>query len=299
MKIRSKYISIAVAGLVALLAGSCKSQYELLLSSNDVDAKYEEAFRLYDLKKYKKAASMFESLSMLTQGMAQDDTVRYYWALSNYKYKDYSTAEANFNSFIDLYAASPFTPDARFLKLDCMFRSTYRYELDQNPTRMCIMALSEYMIEYPSSDKVEYCQKMLKELNERLDTKAFENARLYYKMEDYIAARTAFKNILKDNADNIYREQILYYIAKSEYKYAQNSVPSKQKERYMEFVDAYLNFVGEVPESAFRKEMDQMYAKAQQVIEGRKVKENAALKRQEKKAEKKVSRTLDKAAKKI
>lgn len=283
----------------ALGMSSCKSQYELLLASNDIDAKYEEAFRLYDLKKYKKAASMFESLSMLTQGMAQDDTVRYYWALSNYKYKDYTTAEANFGSFVDMYAASPFTSDARFLKLDCMFRSTYRYELDQNPTRMCIMSISEYLIEFPATDKVEPCQKMLKELNDRLDTKAFEAARLYYKMEDYIAARTAFKNILKDNADNIYREQILYYIAKSEYKYAQHSVASKQKERYMEFVDAYLNFVGEVPESAYRKEMDQLYAKAQQVIEGRKLKERESGSRDEKKADKKMNRTMDKATKKI
>lgn len=283
----------------ALSLSSCKSQYELLLASNDIDAKYEEAFRLYDLKKYKKAASMFESLSMLTQGMAQDDTVRYYWALSNYKYKDYSTAEANFGSFVDMYAASPFTSDARFLKLDCMFRSTYRYELDQTPTRMCIMSISEYLIEFPATDKVEPCQKMLKELNDRLDTKAFEAARLYYKMEDYIAARTAFKNILKDNADNIYREQILYYIAKSEYKYAQHSVASKQKERYMEFVDAYLNFVGEVPESAYRKEMDQLYAKAQQVIEGRKLKEMESGSRDEKKADKKMNRSMDKAAKKI
>lgn len=283
----------------AVSLSSCKSQYELLLASNDIDAKFEEAFRLYDLKKYKKAASMFESLAMLTQGMAKDDTVRYYWALSNYKFKDYPTAEANFGSFVDMYAASPFTSDARFLKLDCMFRSTYRYELDQNPTKMCIMSISEYLIEFPSTDKLEPCQKMLKELNDRLDTKAFEAARLYYKMEDYIAARTAFKNILKDNADNIYREQILYYIAKSEYKYAQHSVSSKQKERYMEFVDAYLNFVGEVPESAYRKEMDQLYDKAQQVIEGRKVKEGGDGSRDEKKADKKINRSLDKAAKKI
>ena len=102
---------------------------------------------------------------------------------------------------------------------------------------------------------------MLEDLNERLDRKAFENARLYYKMEDYKASRVAFKNVLKDNADNIYREDILYYAAMSSYKYALNSVPAKQKERYMVFVDDYLNFVGEFPESKYRKELDSLYEK--------------------------------------
>ena len=51
--------------------------------------------------------------------------------------------------------------------------------------------------------------KMIEDLKERLDRKAFENARLYYKMEDYLAARVALRNVLKDNADNLYREDIL------------------------------------------------------------------------------------------
>ena len=253
---------IVSALFVAAVCAGCKSKFEALLSGNDADAKYEEAFRLYNTKKFKKAAQMFESLSLLTAGMDRDDTVRFYWALSNYKYKDFITAEANFKSFTELYPRSPFISQARFLRLDCMYRSTYRYELDQGPTNLAIVAISEYMIEFPQSEHYGTCRKMLDELNMRLDTKAFEAARLYFKMEDYIAAKTAFKNILKDDADNSYREQILYYIAKADFKYAQNSVSSKQKERYMEFVDAYLNFIGEYPDSQYRKELDQMYAKA-------------------------------------
>lgn len=284
--------------ILAAAMTACKSQYELLLQGSDVDAKYAEAFRLYDLKKYKKAASMFESLAPLTNGLPQDDTVRYYWAMSNYKYKDYPTAEANFGSYLDLYPHSTFSSDARFLKLDCMYRATYRWELDQNPTRMCIMAISEYLIEYPTTDKAEICQKMLKELNDRLDTKAFENARLYFKMEDYIAAKTSFKNILKDNAENIHREKILYYIAKSDYKYAQMSVARKQKERYMEFVDDYYNFLGEYPDSPYRKELDQMYPKAQKVIGGDRSEQSRKELKMERKEDKQMERLHNREVKK-
>jgi outer membrane protein assembly factor BamD len=255
---------LVVAALVASV--SCKSQYELLLNSNDVDAKYDAAFAYFDQGKYSKASSLFESLSVLTNGTEKDDTVRYYWGLSNYKFKDYYTAETNFEKFIESYPRSPFTSDARFLRIDCLYRQTLRYELDQSPTYKAMTAISEYIIEFPDNSHMQECKDMLDNLNERLDKKAYEAAKLYYKMEDYLASRVAFRNVLKDDSDNIYREDILYYIAMSSYKYANLSVPSKQKERYLTFVDDYYNFVGEIPESRYRKELDAVYNKAQKAL---------------------------------
>lgn len=107
---------------------------------------------------------------------------------------------------------------------------------------------------------------MLITLDERLCKKAFENARLYYKMEDYLAATVALRNVLKDNSENIYREDVLYYIAMSSYKYASMSIPEKQKERYLTFVDDYLNFVGEYPESHYRNELNGLYRRAQRYL---------------------------------
>lgn len=253
--------------LGAIIAmSSCKSQYELLLNSNDADAKYEAAFEYFNLNKYSKAASLFESLAVLTDGTERDDTVRYYWGLSNYKFKDYYTAETNFDQFIQSYPRSPFTSEARYLRLDCLYRQTLRYELDQTPTYKAINEISAYILEYPSNVHMQECRDMLLELNERLDKKAYEAAKLYYKMEDYLASRVAFKNVLKDDAENMYREDILYYIAMSSYKYAHQSVPEKQKERYLAFVDDYLNFIGEIPESQYRRELDSVYQRAQKAL---------------------------------
>lgn len=254
-----------VAAVVAV--ASCRSQYDALLSSNDVDAKYAAAFDYFNQGKYQKAASLFESMSVLTEGTSKDDTVQYYWGLSNYKFKDYITAEANFSKFVSTYPRSPFAEDARFLRLDCLYKSTYRYELDQAPTRVAISAIYEYEKDYGKDNPhLDECIAMLTDLKGRLDRKAYESARLYYKMEDYKASRVAFRNILKENSENVYREDILYYVAMSSYKYAQMSVPSKQKERYMTFIDDYLNFVGEIPESKYSKELKVMYAKAQRAL---------------------------------
>ncbi len=255
---------LAIVTFCAVCA--CKSQYELLLNSNDVDGKYEAAFMYFNEGKYMKAAALFESLSIMTDGTEKDDTVKYYWGLSNYKAKDYYTADANFESFVESYPRSPFASEARYLRLDCLFMQTLRYELDQTPTYKALSAISEYMIEFPSSSHIQTCRDMLVDLNERLDRKAYEAAKLYYKMEDYLAARVAFRNVLKDDSENIYREDILYYIAISSYKYASLSVPDKQKERYLTFVDDYFNFVGELPESHYRRELDVVYRRAQRAL---------------------------------
>lgn len=266
MKMNSlKRLLWCVAMLVAF--ASCRSQFDTLLSSNDVDAKYKAAFEYFETEKYSKAASLFESMSVLTEGTNQDDTVQYYWGLSNYNNKDYVTAESNFRQFVSTYPRSPFTEDARYLRLDCLYKSTYRYELDQNPTRLAINAIIEYLKDY-GDDCQHYkeCHTMLDDLYGRLDRKAYEAARLYYNMEDYKASRVAFKNILKDNADNAYREDILYYIAMSSFKFAQMSVSEKQKDRYMTFMDDYLNFVGEIPQSKYSRELRALYSRAQRAI---------------------------------
>lgn len=261
---RLRNLIVVLASLVALM--SCKSEYEMLLNSTDADLKYEAAFQYFNDKKYSKAASLFESLSVLADGTERGDTVKYYWGLSNYKFKDYYTAETNFDQFISSYPRSPFASEARYLRLDCLFRQTLRYELDQTPTYKAMNEISAYMLEYPSNVHMQECKDMLVELGDRLDKKAYESAKLYYRMEDYLASRVAFKNVLKDDADNIYREDILYYIALSSYKYAHESVPAKQRERYLAFIDDYLNFIGELPDSHYRKELDTVYQRAQKAL---------------------------------
>ena len=255
---------LALLLAIVTAASGCKSQYEILLQGSDAEAKYKAAFEYFNMGKYQKAAQLFESLTILTTGTERDDTVRYYWGLSNYSNKDYYTAETNFRDFLSNYPFSSFSEQAKFLRIDCLYKQTLRYELDQSPTYKAMTNISEYLMDHPTGGNAEVCRHMLRDLDERLDRKAFENARLYYKMEDYKASRVALRNVLKDDSDNVYREDILYYIAMSSYKFASMSVNAKQRERYMQFYDDYLNFVGEYPESKYRKELDGLYKKVRE-----------------------------------
>ena len=44
------------------------------------------------------------------------------------------------------------------------------------------------------------------------------------------------------------------------------SVEAKQKERYLTFVDDYYNFVGELPDSPYRRELDVLYKRSQKAL---------------------------------
>lgn len=254
-------INVIVLLALALLQFSCASYYDTVMKSNDADFKYKAAHEYFKNGKYKKAADIFDNLNLLVQGLPQEDTVNYFHGLSNYRYGDYETAETSLAKFIEVYPRSSFIEEAKYLRIDCLYRGTYRYELDQTPTRKAMTVISEFLYENPTSKYYPVCQEMMKDLMERLERKSYESAKLYYTMEDYKAARYALKNVLKDNSDNQYREDILYYVAMAAYKYAYNSIETKQKDRYLDFIDDYYNFISEYPESKYRRELDGLFAK--------------------------------------
>lgn len=256
-----KLFKIFILLVVVFSQFSCKNYYESLLLSNDVDLKYKAAMEYFKNRKYRKAVELFDNLGLAVQGTPQEDTVNFYHGLSNYQYGDYQTAEVSLARFIEVFPRSPFIEQARFLRIKCLFNGTYRYELDQTPTKKAMSVMSEFMYDNPQSEFYPACEQMMKELMERLEKKSFESAKIYYIMEDYKTAHYALKNVLKENAENQYREDILYYTAMSAYKYALNSVHQKQKERYLNFVDDYYNFISEFPESKYKDELDSNFEK--------------------------------------
>ncbi len=252
--------------LLVFALSACKSYYESLFRTQDLEERFRGAMYFYNNGKFRKAASLFESMLFLSQGTDKEDSVQFYNALSNYRYGDYITAEANFNKFLEVFPRSAMSEEAKFLRIKCLYEGTYRWELDQVPTQKAMATIAEFMYDNPSSEYYDVCKAMMDEFGERLDRKAYESAKLYYTMKDYKSSHYALKSVLRDNSDNRYREEILYYTAMSSYKYAFNSIREKQKERYMTFIDDYYNFIGEYPRVSERKELDQMFIRAQKYV---------------------------------
>jgi outer membrane protein assembly factor BamD len=140
-------------------------------------------------------------------------------------------------------------------------------ERDQTTTAAAIVAIAEFMAHHPNSEQLGYFKEMTSELTWRMDERSFINAYTYYKILRYDSAIIAFRNALKKYPDSHRREDIMYYIVVSAYKFADNSIASKQADRFMSALDYYYSFVMEYPESKYRTELDRLAESAKRYIE--------------------------------
>jgi CheY-like chemotaxis protein len=89
----------------------------------------------------------------------------------------------------------------------------------------------------------------------------------YYKIGRYKSAIVALKNAIKQYPETPYAEDIRYYTAVSAYRLAENSVASKQLDRYLDMLDHYYTFLAEYPESKRVKELERMAKSARNFID--------------------------------
>jgi outer membrane protein assembly factor BamD len=93
------------------------------------------------------------------------------------------------------------------------------------------------------------------------------NAYTYYKIGRYKSAIVAFKNAMKQHPNSPYTEEMMYYTTVSAYRLAENSVESKQLDRYLAMLDSYYSFLAEYPESKQIKELERMAKNARNFID--------------------------------
>jgi outer membrane protein assembly factor BamD len=257
-----KYYGLLFAACGLLLAAGCATQYDKILKSTDYELKYRAAKDYYRLGKYDRAAALFDQAAMFYRGTKQDDSLHFHMAKSYYLWGDVYTAEYYFEQFRTTFPRSPFVEEATLLRINCLYAQTHRYELDQTPTYKVLSAIEEFFYNFPATSFKEECLKKKETLEQQLDEKQYEAAKLYYHIENYKAATTALRTTLKDHPDSRYREEILYLLVASAYKYADNSFHHLQKDRFQAVIDEYYNFISEFPQSKYRKEVDSMNAAA-------------------------------------
>ena len=108
---------------------------------------------------------------------------------------------------------------------------------------------------------------MIDELRDKLEQKAYHIAKLYYDTEDYKSAIVSLKNVLIDYPDTDFSEKIHFLILDANHLLANNSVTSKQKERWGNTIVAYHQFVDKFENSEKLKDAESIYNKANKQLE--------------------------------
>ena len=250
---------LALFALV-LFFSSC-SEYQKALKSEDVAVKFTAANKMYEAKKYGKAIRLFEQIAPVYKGKPQAEKMFYMYAQSLYKTEQYYLAGYQFESFASSYPKSEKMEEASFLGAKCFTHLSPVYSLDQTDTYKAIDKLQNFIDAYPESKDLAEANTMVKTLREKLEKKAFENAKIYNTIDDHKAAMVAFENFIINYPGTPFKEKALFYKLDSAYKLAINSVPAKMEERLKNAKQAYASLLKFKSDTQYKAKADEMLAR--------------------------------------
>ncbi|MGY6560765.1 MAG: outer membrane protein assembly factor BamD [Luteibaculaceae bacterium] len=256
--ILGRFALLLFTAVLLFLMPAC-TDYSKVLKSTDINYKYDRAVQYFEAEEWYKAQTLVEELISLLRGSDKSENLYYMLAMSHYKLKEYYLASYYFKSFSKTFATSERAEEAAFLAAYCSYMVSGPTSLDQQETYEAIDEFQLFLNRYPKTDLRDSCNKIVDRLRAKLETKSFENAVQYYRTRHYQAAVVALDNLLKENPNSPYKEQVLLYIVKSNYEYALNSVESKKLDRLKKTIKSYHKFVDDFPNSSRIKEAEQIF----------------------------------------
>ncbi len=235
-----------------------------LQKKGTTEEKYKAANDYYKKGDYYKAGILFEEIIPLLKGDSLAENAQFYNSYAQYKQKQYSMSAYLFKSFYATYANSPMAEEAFYMYANSMYKDSPNFNLDQSSTLTAIDALQTFINSYPESKYAESCSQDLRDLRHRLEEKAYEKAKLYYKtsgvtIANFKAAVVAIDNFQKDFPDSEYIEELSFLKVQSQFDLAEVSFENKQRERYVDALKFYEDFIDKYPKSKYIKQAEKVY----------------------------------------
>ncbi len=237
--------------VLALLAIAGCSDFRKLQKSDDWKAKFDGAMRYYEEGDYYRAIALFEEVLPLTRGKVEGEQAQFYYAYAHYKDRQYILSAHYFKNFYETYTRSELANEAQFMYAYSLYQSSPVYSLDQTSTREAIQAFQIFINRNPESKFTVQANQIIRELQVKLETKAYHSAKLYHKIGYLKSAVVAIDNFAMDYPDSKFNAELQFLKIEATYIMAQKSIPSKQRERYKQVVAMYEEYAEDYPDSAY------------------------------------------------
>ena len=250
---------------VTFMLGSC-GEYQKVLNKGKNAERYQLAVDMYEKKEYKKAISLFEKIMGPYANKPQMERIQFMISDSYFQTENYSMASYYFTKFITNYPESSKVQEAAYLSAKSYYLAAPVYSRDQEDTYKALTAYQGFIDKYPKSELIGEANADYTELNDKLQFKDFEIARLYFHRGDYSGAIQMFDVFNEDHLGSKYKEETFYYSFKSAYELGMKSILSKKEERLSEAILSYKKFQKTFPESKRTKEVDALGLKLQEEL---------------------------------
>lgn len=246
------------AFFLLILFSSC-SKFSKLQKSDNLELKKEGAYSYYDKKDFFRSSQLLEELIPLLKGTQDAEKAEFLYAMCQYELRLLESAAFYFEYFLESYPRSSYAEECLYMAALSQYENSPSYYLDQGNTGKAITALENFILKYPESPKAEKCQTMVDKLADKLELKAYENARLFYQIMEYKAAIIALGNFVKDFPNSENKENAAYFRIYSAFKLAKISTDAKKPERFQQTIDFYTTFVDSFPKSKRLKDLEEVF----------------------------------------
>jgi outer membrane protein assembly factor BamD len=248
--------------LTLLLAIAACSKFRRLEKSEDWRLKYEAGQEYFKKKDYYHAAILFEQILPIVRGLPEGEKVEFYLAYCQYYQKTYLLASNQFKIFYETYGRSPLSEEAYFMYAYSLYTASPDPQLDQKSSVEAMGAMQNFLNQFPGSQFTDKATEVVATCQQKLEQKEFYNANQYMKMRYYQAAVVAFGNFRKTFPDSKMLEHIAFLKVQAQFKFAEQSIPAKQLERYMSTIEFYKEMLDSYPNSQYLREAEPMYTKS-------------------------------------
>lgn len=263
MKKRSFIVSVLGALVLGLSLSSCSPESNKVYKSQDYAYKYEYAKDCFARGKYSRAIPLLQELVTIEKGTDNGEECLYMLAMAEHNMGDWQTASDYFKKYFQSYPKGQYAEAAEYYVGESLYRSTPEPRLDQSQTLLAIQAFQEYLDLYPQARYKSQAQDRLLKLQDKLVTKEYDAAKLYFDLGTYFGNCTNGGNnyqaciVTAQNAINDYpysdrREDFAILVMKAKYELARMSVESKQYDRYQDAEDECYGFLNQYPDSKER-----------------------------------------------
>lgn len=248
---------------------SCNS-YQKVLKSNDNDAKYNYAVTLFEKESYFKALPLFDEVASSMKGTENGQSCVLYIAYCNFYLKEYSLSGFYFKNYINYFPNSDKLEECLYMEAVCAYKESPRLSLDQEKTILAIDKLNYFSSIYPQSKNILDVKEKVKELEYKLEKKDYDNAKIYYDMEDYKSSIVALDNFIQKYPGSSFTEDVYFMTIKSNFTLAEMSIDEKKPERYNNTIIISKVFISNFPESLLVNEVKSILLYSKNYLDNKK-----------------------------
>ncbi|WP_375238189.1 outer membrane protein assembly factor BamD [Aurantibacter sp.] len=220
--------------IIFISLNSC-SEYQKALKSEETSEKFTVGVKKYEEGKYNKANRLFQQIVPNYRGKPQAEKLMFLYADTFFQTEDFYSAGYQYGRFVTAYPKSEKIEEAAYKSALSYYKLSPVYSKNQEETYEALEKLQLFANIYPDSKYLPEINSMVKELDYKLEKKAFEIAKQYNRiapaMGTFKACLTSCNNFLSDFPGSSFKEEIMYIRYATAKELAAKSVEWKKEER--------------------------------------------------------------------